>query len=572
MTSIEFANILKQAGNLAEISNQEIRSRVEIQFNLTPAGVIIENCVFKEDVLIKNANLNCGLKIINCRFEKTLTFESCNAINYDHDFNYDGYHLEFSTTQINGLYFVGNNQIERGVRINNKSIIGKLLVNSINSNKGSFAIHDSIIENQFDISQGNFSGSVEVRNKSTIKAKTRFENVISGTLTFTDSIFESDIHIWSGKTGSLIFNNGVFYDDLHITALPIAGFLTIIGTEFKKSILFTINDLTNRKVGSIAKIYIASCKFSESLIINGDNIQIDNLDIHLSKQLEGALYFNSCNFLNSELSGDNYSGNLVFGDCLFNYLSFNSIYNYSTISIISGKAFGDNPSITITNSNLGKTHFFNMLFNSFAKISIFNSVLTEIITANVAWFDEAKLNPDVASESADFAQKREIFRQLKYSLERQGNRIESLKFKSLEISAFKKELFSSKKWYNQLFNNDRFVLWLGQTNNFGLNWIKPVFLILGFGLIFYFLIVVGISDKLDYCLNFNSLSLKNTINELLKNFYSFPQLMNPVNNIENTFPDVSHLSFIVHLFDYLLKIFLAFFIFQIISAFRKFMK
>ena len=294
--------------------------------------------------------------------------------------------------------------------------------------------------------------------------------------------------------------------------------------------------------------------------------------INTSKQLEGALYFNSTNIVKAKISGDNYNSNIVFNHSNFNELIFDFFYNYSTLSIISAKSFGENSSLTMAHSNLGKTHLFNVFLNTFDKISIYNSVLTEIITANVKWFEDNRLNPEISVSQHTFEQRKEIYRQLKFALEKQGNRISSLRFKALEMKTFKQETFIKVKWYKRIFSVDRFVLWLGQTNNFGLNWFKPVLLAIGFSLFFHFLIIVGISDELSYSFNFSCQSLETTWKTYRENLSSLPQLMNPTHLLSRIYPNNTNLTFDVHLLDYLLKLILAFFIFQTVSAFRKYVK
>jgi len=262
----------------------------------------------------------------------------------------------------------------------------------------------------------------------------------------------------------------------------------------------------------------------------------------------------------------------VFNHSCFNKLNFDFFNNYSTLSLISIKAFNSNSELSITHSNIGRTHFFNAFLDTFDKVEIFNSILTEIVIANVKWFEDKKLNSTIIVSSEDYTNKKEIYRQIKCALEKQGDRIASLRFKALEMSAFKNESFSKVKCYKKIFGIDRFILWIGQTNNFGQNWLKPVLFAIGFTLFFYFLIVVGISDKLSYSLNPNKASFQITWNELMYYCNIIPQLMNPTNTLSKILPENTVLSFCVNLWDYLLKIFLAFFIFQIISAFRKYMK
>ncbi|WP_413998201.1 hypothetical protein ACMDB5_10485 [Flavobacterium sp. W1B] len=572
MTGNQFEIEIILAGQPLKIIDQKITNKVDLKNNIIATGVIIENCIFDDVVIFQDIDLNCGIKFINCIFKKSFSLNNCKAENYEYEFNFNNSHLEFSNTTIEGLYFNGENEIQRGIDIQNNSIINSLKVETIICSIGSFQINDSTVNNQFDIRLAKIINNISIRGNSFINSKIRFENIQVNSFIFTDAKFNDDIYIWAGKVENLIFNDGEFNDDLFITAVPISQNLTVIGTVFKKSITFNLWDETNKKQGTLNKVHISSAKFGEQFIINGNNYEINEIVIKVSKQLEGALYFNSSNILNTKISGDNYNSNIVFNHCNFNNLIFDFFYNYSTLSIISAKSFGKNSIITIAHSNLGKFHFFNVFFNTFEKIKIFNSVLTEIITANVKWFDDNKLNTDSTTSHHTFEQKKEIYRQLKYALDKQGNRISSLHFKALEMRTYKQESFIKVKWYKRIFNINRFVLWVGQTNDFGLNWLKPVLLSFLFLLIFHFLIIVGISDELSYSINLNYCSLNRTWVIYSENFSSLPQLMNPTHILSRIYPKNANFSFIVHFLDYFLKIILAFFIFQTVSAFRKYMK
>lgn len=572
MTGKQFENEITQLGHPLMIVGETITDKVYLSSNIIATGVVIENCIFEEEVFFEKVDLNCGVKFKNCVFKEIFSITDCYANNYDHHFNFYSSHLEFSNTTIEGLYFKGVNQLQRGVGIKENTKINLLEVRTVICSMGSFSINDSIINRQLDISQARIKNDISIRGTSVINAKIRFANIEVGSYVFTDATFNKDIHIWAGKANSLIFNDGIFNDDLSITGVPISGSLTVKGTEFKKSIVFKLWDETNQKQGKLTSIYISSGKFGEQFIIDGNNYEIADLVIDTSKQLEGALYFNSINIVKAKISGDNYNSNIVFNHSNFNELNFDSFYNYSTLSIISARSFGENSSLTMTHSNLGKTHLFNVFLDTFNKISIYNSVLTELIAVNVKWFNDIRLNPEIDVSQHTFEQRKEIYRQLKYALEKQGNRISSLRFKALEMKTFKQEEFIKVEWYKRIFSVDRFVLWVGQTNDFGLNWFKPVLLAIGFSLFFHFLIIVGTSDELSYSFNFSNQSLETTWKTYIENLSSLPQLMNPTHLLSRIYPNNTNLTFNVHLLDYLLKLILAFFIFQTVSAFRKYVK
>lgn len=411
MTAIQFITEITKSGNQIKISGETIPDKVYIRKSLIANGIIVENCVFENGFFLEDIDLNYGIKFIGCVFIKNISFISCRATKYDQEINFDGYHLEFKNTKIDGLSFNNNNHIERGVRVCEKSIIRNIHVENLISKIGGFEINGSTVEILFDIIQSKIM-NVSVINNSIIDAKVRFDNIECRFILFTDSIFKKDIHIWAGKVDSLTFEDGVFDDDLSILAVPISSCLTINGTEFKKSIKFTLRDDTNNITGSISKVYIKSGKFGEQFIINGNSNQIDELIIDTSKQLDGDLCFNSCNILLATLSGNNSKSNIVFNFSYFNKLNFDFFNNYSTLSLLSLKSFNENSELAITHSNLGKTHLFNAFLNTFDKVTIYNSVLTEVITANVKWFKDENLNSTISASSEEYTYKKKFIDKL----------------------------------------------------------------------------------------------------------------------------------------------------------------
>ena len=140
------------------------------------------------------------------------------------------------------------------------------------------------------------------------------------------------------------------------------------------------------------------------------------------------------------------------------------------------------------------------------------------------------------------------------------------------MAEFKRDSFSNVSWWKRIFSIDRFILWVGQTNSFGQNWFKPAILAIVFTVVFYTMFIVGLSERLSFTINLSPESVLVTIDEFIKHSYALPQLLNPAHNLKKVFSDYSQIGFIVHFWDSILRIVLAFFIFQIVSAFRKYMK
>ena len=210
----------------------------------------------------------------------------------------------------------------------------------------------------------------------------------------------------------------------------------------------------------------------------------------------------------------------------------------------------------------------NSSLEKFKKVTIINSNLINLITSNVKWFKKIDNPNDEKNQEFITSNSKEVYRQLKHSLEKQGSKIDALKFKTLEMKEYKKELAIKKSS-----KSDRIILWLSQSNNYGTNWLKPISIALGITLLAYILIIIGVSRKLSFNFNFSEESFKLTFTELGTHSCTFFQLLNPTHYLNRVFPNPSYeLGVFVYFIDYLLKIMLAYLIFQTITAFRKFIK
>lgn len=140
-------------------------------------------------------------------------------------------------------------------------------------------------------------------------------------------------------------------------------------------------------------------------------------------------------------------------------------------------------------------------------------------------------------------------------------------FHAWEMNEYKNELISKE----QFFGVNRLILWLSQTNDFGQNWKKPIWILLLVTLVFYPFYVVGISENLSYLTpNFSLESFYTTLHELYNNFKIIPQLLDPTHSLSKiTETDIKSFTYWI---DYIYKTILVFLLFQTISAFRKLWK
>ncbi len=434
---------------------------------------------------------------------------------------------------------------------------------------------------------------------------------------FKKNVFLSHIN-WQG---TLSIKDSEFKESLKITLLDniieetYNLSIEVESTKFEKSLnIERVSDIIDENIHSIQSFVVnASSKLSGS--INVKNVSIDKADFKGNFTKDTNMVFdniryNSINF-NGNLQKDgsiilkntksnevNLEGNLqkdatlLFDVLNTNSLSFQNFVNQGNIQFNSLKPLSDKPKkITIIDSDLGNTRFFNAKFNRFKAILIYHANLSQIVSADCKWFAYEQLElKKTDSTEKPFEVQREVFRQLKYAMEKQGDRIQSLVFKQYEMQSYRSYLESlvtkpdsDKKnpvkhikkilyWLNLKFGNkERIILTLGSTNDFGQNWVKPIKYLLGFSLFFYCLIVLSIHTTLVPSCKFED--LKSCFCNLTHDFKLFPQMLNPtltISKMEGIEIEKKDISGWTHTFDFIHKIVLSFFIYQIITAFRKY--
>ncbi|QMU29970.1 hypothetical protein [Adhaeribacter radiodurans] len=532
----------------------------------------LTNVNFKDNFCFKHCNLGIGVSFDNSTFDKKLGFYGSKASGFNKEFSNESTSLIINKCEISKLEFKQNNHFERGVNIK-ESLINELNISKLITEKGGIYIEGSTFEKKLDVGNTRLNGNGIIRiHKSKVHSKVRYQSINVSGITFTNTEFEKDVHIWGGEsTDGIVFNENNFNDDVYIKGVKSSGSLTIRRDNFKKSVQIDFEDNKDGLLGRFKNIYISSVNFGISFTLNGANQEIESLLNAASQSLTGTVQFSSCSFKEAKIEGDNHKGNFVFNLCQFHKLTFKYFINFGNLILSSSAGIPNtNSEFQVYNSNLGKAQFFNVSLKRFDSVDIISSQVSEIITSGVAWFVDTSLLPSMPENSDKNKRKREIYRQLKQALEKQGDKIHALEFQAAELKSYEKQISTEAKFLNQ----NRIILWLGKTNDFGLNWVKPIKQVLIITLIFYFLIILTASDKLLLKPARNCFEVAETIIEFANFSYVLPQLINPARTLDRIFDSEANitLGFWAYLWDALQKIVLAFFIFQIISAFRKFIK
>lgn len=607
MTPISAENLLLSFDKIESIFTIEgkiVNTKLVItSANYTCLGLIFKNCEFILDVFFKKVNLKCGVKFINCTFKKNLIFDNTTINKYDHEFNFENDSILIQKCVISEkLIFQNRNNILRDTCLDN-SQFGSIDIYNIGSKEGSLQIRNTILNSHSHISQNEFINDIHF-SKTIAKGSLRFENNDTSDYAFIKNTFEADAWIWYGKVlRGITFNEGVYHGSFRIQSIQSNGNLAIYGSKFESEFLveYESNNGNDNIIGGCPRINIGDSEFNNGLILTGRinrNFlhEIEKINIDTTKKLKGEISFSGFDIKSLKITGNNYDSNIIFDNNSFVSVLFERFTNFGTVQFNNARASSraDEPKVfSFLNSHLGKTLFTNVSFEKFDTVSINNSNFTEITASNVIWFELNQLDvPDGLDdtknlqtlwksikfliynvESSDdklqhYRRKRELFRQLKHSMQQQGNQIQSLVFKQYEMNFFTQEMRLSRKVYDK----DRLIMEFSRTNSHGQNWIKPLIWLLGLTVLFGFWLFVIFSPDLTSTISFKAADIKFTFSEFWYNKKIITQILNPTHSLSDIFGNKISFSGWLHGVDILYRVIYAFFVFQIIAAFRKFIK
>lgn len=593
-------NFLRQEN---EYKGKSILSNVNIE-NLDIKGIEIREslqfhrCNFTQSVNLENLNLHDKLIFSNCTFNGRIEFS--NIKNNSEEQQYDLSEirindceikniLSFNTIEINKLYLENLPQIESlfikvckiaTIRFYNIPIIKsnyfdgliclektdfikckftndcyhintkicKLSWNSCEFNMPIMLLENFITED-FDIYECDFNEYVSI--KSPIE-----DQDINGKMKIERSRFKKDLYYDYSEKQNKFFNHKNFYFDNNTVSenFTLIYYQDINNISENKAILEDLELNFTSKNESLSKLSYLSFK---KITIKGNNnkgsLQISNIDCH-------NIHFDKLINL----------GNILMINCFNNkgfvYDKFkisNSLLNNLTLLNVNLSTFQQTE---ITESSLNNIKANNTIFFNFNKLGGKGDYKKRNILIRFArWLIFLFFRSRNSMEIKFWENKREVYKQLKQSMEQNGDRIHALDFKSFEMKAHRKFLILTKG----VLNSNRIILMLSSTNDFGLNWIKALILCIITMGTFYVVLLVQTDPDLGFNLNKSYMDL--TLKKLSGNFNIFFQILNPIHDVKRVF-DGMQINNWTYFFDYFSRIAMSFFIFQIVSAFRKYIK
>jgi hypothetical protein len=235
-------------------------------------------------------------------------------------------------------------------------------------------------------------------------------------------------------------------------------------------------------------------------------------------------------------------GNLVLNDVVINYFMNFGQVRFDRVSVFTakGKEKDIDPSISMEHSSLGQTRFFKMTLNNFARAKIDDCNFMDVELSETNWFSPSQLN-DLTHDA-----QRDMYRQLKHAMDRQGNRVDELHFQALEMDAYRRTLTFKKHFI------DLMILLIGKyTNNYGTNYLLPMSWITAISILVFLCSLWALG--LSFVDNWGRVFL----------------VMNPAHDLDYLGPkDTLTNSFIA--IDFVGRLVIAVLIYQLIIPFRKF--
>ncbi|UKM65466.1 hypothetical protein GSB9_02035 [Flavobacteriaceae bacterium GSB9] len=520
---------------------------------------IIEGLVFNRLVKVNHVHINHGLVFKNCTFKSGIVFNEVSTSDYSQTTNPYNCSILISDCKGEHIFVAYKNRLERSFVVDSNSEFERIKIDTAVI-EGGLKIKDSNIKSILDITRGDFE--LELRNTN-IGGNLRVET-LKGDVSIIRCEIKEWCRFWNVECpNNFTFNDNVFNGTFNIEASRIKG-VFIHRDVFNKKLKLENRDLVGTNKANCDEIFITEAKFIEGADFNGLGYPIDKITLRLSPSFEGVLNFDNWRVDDLQVSGINQNLKLLFNRMVFRLVLFNNFTNYADLSFVKCSAT-ENSSLNFSNSDFGSARFNEFDLGSFGVIRIDNVQLDSIKASNVKWFDNDKLEI-ISNVSEEDKQRgiREISKQLKSALSKSGNEIDSLLFKAREMQAYRNEL----KEYGENYKwTDKVIMTVSRTNNYGLSWWKPLWIISLITLGFYVIMLPIFSDQINYTMAKSMDDISLTLSEVWNNFNVFWQMFNPARKFSSTYGEIdsSWLQFL----DLFHRVILGIFIYQIIKGFRR---
>lgn len=576
-----------QTGDMTQLPEKmedgfKIEEFVEVsELSIHPSISELRDFNFDQGIEFTGCDFGKGLTLVNCKGRGRIKFINCKSKKIDLNDPTTGLHLQgvtFDHFLIDLCIFPNGFLIDKPHQKDENNILSSLTIRKSSFEEMGITLDSTTINQNLEFFQVTGSKNIKLNNLE-VGHNLTFYHVEAEEIEFTGekSTFKSNVSLSRLISKKVSFQNGTIGGNLKISEPRIDGILSFNNLSISGNSKLIANEKiefhdlkTSQKFHvSLPELKIESTEFNGGFTMEGDNLTSKSISIDFSPLLKGRLVFSYLKLGKLMLKGTNSENNLYFRNMGFEEILIDEFLNLKTLSFTNlDDEFtkSKKSSFKILDSDLGNWELLNFDFNAFSKINWKDSNIVGLRTSVVGWFSEKKFEADGELIPATCLRRREFYRQLKQSCEKQGDRINELEFKRRELKAYKKALEIRKEK-----KIDRFTIWTGGSNNHGQNWIKPLLLIFFLTLIvFYPLIIITSDPSISWKWDWSPEGWNLFWTKIGNHFDIFWQLFNPTRRVKDMFP--GQVSASAHFWDGFQRIVLAFFIFQIVSAFRKFVK
>ena len=438
-----------------------------------------------------------------------------------------------------------------------------------------------------------------------VEAKNKTRESLKYGITIKDKIIIDSSSHYSSL--AIHFENCKFLDKFTMHGNELDDNINFRNCHFSKGLLLI--DVKKAK-----RILISDCRIDDNFIIMGNFDQIITYTTTINKMIVGdgtsinkleiggmarsnikyatilgnnaikKIQIANCNV--EQISFSNLANDTEIFNCSLNSILFNRIRNNGNLKLLNCKAMSveKKSSHFISNeSNLGKAEFFQFNFASFDEVNIINSVLNECLFVNSTWADNIKafagdqmdnyiMDREISNawrlvvsktqrtkvpykeSQLQLRDKKEVYKQIKYALSKQGDSVNEQMFHILEMNTHNRIL----NWRPANFSTKIILNLSSISSNFGQSLSRPIiFLLIVNGLLFSLL---NYSNGLRF-VAFSEVSSQNAI-ETISQFIWY---LNPFHNNN----DLRGIPLIVDIF---IRIVSSYSIYNIIRATRRFIK
>jgi len=400
-----------------------------------------------------------------------------------------------------------------------------------------------------------------------------FDEIRRGGEIFNDLIFVGDIPLRPENCDNIVqFNNCFFVNGFVLMNSHCRNSVFVTKCYFSNSInfgsqaRFTILtfsgcNTTNLNIedGNFGTISINECAFEHYSITGGkfdllsvdrSSIKIQGFFIHQNELGFGDIKLSKVD-VDTILIQGKITNRVIIGDVKCHHLSFYGTLVENKVRLIELTPLDKTSKVSIVDSALNTTEFFNINFSEFSIIEINNSIITDCQFIGCIWGDNFPLPKDTNA----IVRQKEVYRQLKLSMSTHKDNTQEQFFYGKEMEMQFK--LTKLKWKTV---GDIIILFFSKyTSNFGQSLTRPIgALLLGHSILFVIALSLGAFHPLQ--ISFDDYNAKGF--ELA--FEKFFIFISPFRKWENS------LSGYLIIIDVSMRILSAFMIYNMIRATRRF--